>query len=161
MELPESTFLGADDSRMRFLGKCGGSRTERSKFLLDHDMAHSELGHIADGRFDKYVSILKYRFEICPVNMLCYYQSYHSSEDAMLQLRSLMDHDPLAAVTQVDRFGMTPLHVLSLSQTSNVDMLIAVMKAGPRDHVIRSRDKKISTPMDNPCLNRICRILPV
>eukprot|EP00980_Cylindrotheca_fusiformis_P013837 scaffold3594_cov138-Cylindrotheca_fusiformis.AAC.2 len=43
MELPESTFLGADD-------------------FLECDSL-SELGHIADGRFDKYVRILKYRFE--------------------------------------------------------------------------------------------------
>eukprot|EP00980_Cylindrotheca_fusiformis_P013838 scaffold3594_cov138-Cylindrotheca_fusiformis.AAC.3 len=66
-----------------------------------------------------------------------------------------MEDDPLAAVTQVDEFRMTPLHILSLSQTSNVDMLIAVMKAGPRDHVIHGRDKLFSTPMDDLCLNRM------
>eukprot|EP00980_Cylindrotheca_fusiformis_P005496 scaffold1170_cov122-Cylindrotheca_fusiformis.AAC.4 len=98
---------------------------------------------------------LRHRFDKSPLNKLCYYQSYHSSEDAMVQLRSLMEDDPLAATTQVDEFGMTPLHVLSLSQTPNLDMLLAVMKRGHLDHIIYGKDALGSTPMDNLCLNRM------
>eukprot|EP00980_Cylindrotheca_fusiformis_P002278 scaffold530_cov107-Cylindrotheca_fusiformis.AAC.2 len=96
----------------------------------------------------------KHRFDDSPLNKLCYYQSYYSSGDAMAQLRSLMDQDPLAAVTQVDGFGMTPLHILSLSQSPNLDMLVAVMEGGHPDHMIHGRDSFGSTPMDYLCLNR-------
>eukprot|EP00980_Cylindrotheca_fusiformis_P009016 scaffold1934_cov79-Cylindrotheca_fusiformis.AAC.5 len=101
-----------------------------------------------------YSGQFEHRFERCPVNKLCYYQSYHSSEEAMIQLRSLMEDDPLAASTKVDRLGMTPLHILSLSQTPNINMLLFVMKAGPLDHIVRGRDSFGSTPMDYLCLNR-------
>eukprot|EP00980_Cylindrotheca_fusiformis_P011267 scaffold2594_cov85-Cylindrotheca_fusiformis.AAC.9 len=50
---------------------------------------------------------LKHRFDNSPLNSLCYYQSYHSSEDT-----SLMENEPLAATSQVDECGMIPLHVL-------------------------------------------------
>eukprot|EP00980_Cylindrotheca_fusiformis_P031064 scaffold25774_cov127-Cylindrotheca_fusiformis.AAC.1 len=73
----------------------------------------------------------------------------------MQRLRRLMDDDPLAATTQVDKFGMTPLHILSLSQTPNVDMLLAVMNEGNMDHMVHSRDLFGSTPMDYLCWNRM------
>eukprot|EP00980_Cylindrotheca_fusiformis_P015509 scaffold4408_cov130-Cylindrotheca_fusiformis.AAC.2 len=97
---------------------------------------------------------LKHRFANSPLNRLCYYQSYFSSEDAMRQLCSLMEADPLAATSQVDAFGMTPLHVLSLSQTPNLDMFLSLMDAGNADHIIRRTDSFGCTPMDYLCLNR-------
>eukprot|EP00980_Cylindrotheca_fusiformis_P018207 scaffold5897_cov124-Cylindrotheca_fusiformis.AAC.1 len=66
-----------------------------------------------------------------------------------------MEDDPLRATIQVDEFDMTPLHVLLLSQTPNLDMLVALMKAGHLDHVIHGRDSFGSTPMDYLCLNRM------
>eukprot|EP00980_Cylindrotheca_fusiformis_P023754 scaffold10927_cov96-Cylindrotheca_fusiformis.AAC.1 len=71
----------------------------------------------------------------------------------MAELHSLMEDDPLAATTQVDQFGMTPLHVLSLSQTTNLDMLLAVMDAGKPGHLVRVRDSFGSTPLEYLCLN--------
>eukprot|EP00980_Cylindrotheca_fusiformis_P014314 scaffold3821_cov127-Cylindrotheca_fusiformis.AAC.4 len=97
---------------------------------------------------------LKHRFDDSPLNKLCYYQSYHSSEDAMAELRRLMEKDPSAATSQVDEFGMTPLHVLSLSQTPNLDMLLAVMNAGKPGHMVRSRDSFGFIPMYYLSLNR-------
>eukprot|EP00980_Cylindrotheca_fusiformis_P016740 scaffold5039_cov119-Cylindrotheca_fusiformis.AAC.7 len=96
-----------------------------------------------------------HRFANSPLNKLCYYQSYHSSDDTMVQLHhSLMDEGPLAAAaTQVDEFGMTPLHVLSLSQTPNLNMLSALMNEGDLDHIIYSRDSFGYTPLDYLCLN--------
>eukprot|EP00980_Cylindrotheca_fusiformis_P012785 scaffold3136_cov102-Cylindrotheca_fusiformis.AAC.2 len=122
--------------------------------FLEAYMEDSKLGRVAGGQYENLVHRLKHRFETCPLNKLCYYQSYHSSEDTMLQLRSLMEDDPLAAVTQVDAFGMTPLHVLLLSQTPNMDMLLAVMNAGHQYHIIQGRDSIGSTPMYYLCLNR-------
>eukprot|EP00980_Cylindrotheca_fusiformis_P016890 scaffold5114_cov67-Cylindrotheca_fusiformis.AAC.8 len=114
----------------------------------------SKLGSLVDNKTDLRRR-LKHRFDNSPMNKLCYYQSYHSSEDAMLQLRSLMEDDPWAAATQVDQFGMTPLHILSLSQTPNMDMLLAVMKGGLVNHIMCGRDWFGSTPMDYLCLNRM------
>eukprot|EP00980_Cylindrotheca_fusiformis_P011040 scaffold2535_cov126-Cylindrotheca_fusiformis.AAC.2 len=98
---------------------------------------------------------LKHRFDNSPLNKLCYYQSYHSSEDAMVKLRSLLKDDPLAAATcEVDEFRMTPLHILSLSQTPNLDMLQAVMKEqGDADHLILRSDSFGRTPLDYLCSN--------
>eukprot|EP00980_Cylindrotheca_fusiformis_P004541 scaffold965_cov93-Cylindrotheca_fusiformis.AAC.5 len=96
-----------------------------------------------------------HRFDKSPLNKLCYYQSYYSVEDAMEKLRSLMDEDPLTATTHMDEFGMTPLHLLSLSQTPNLNMLLAVMNGGHPDHIVRGRDSFGSTPMDYLCLNKM------
>eukprot|EP00980_Cylindrotheca_fusiformis_P012827 scaffold3165_cov85-Cylindrotheca_fusiformis.AAC.3 len=74
----------------------------------------------------------------------------------MTQLRSLMeDGPPLAATTEVDEFGMTPLHVLSLSQTPNLDVLLTMMDAGKPGHMVRIMDSFGSTPMDYLFLNRM------
>eukprot|EP00980_Cylindrotheca_fusiformis_P027308 scaffold19856_cov54-Cylindrotheca_fusiformis.AAC.1 len=66
-----------------------------------------------------------------------------------------MEDDPLAATTQVDEFGMTPLHILSLSQTPNLSMLLALMNGGHPDHIIFGKDSFGSTPMDYLCLNKM------
>eukprot|EP00980_Cylindrotheca_fusiformis_P006825 scaffold1428_cov98-Cylindrotheca_fusiformis.AAC.3 len=50
---------------------------------------------------------------------------------------------------------MTPLHVLSLSQTPNLDMLLAVMDAGKSGHMARAMDSFGCTPMDYLFLNRM------
>eukprot|EP00980_Cylindrotheca_fusiformis_P026738 scaffold17166_cov113-Cylindrotheca_fusiformis.AAC.3 len=125
-----------------------GERHDTEEFL-----EFSELGSVVDNEADLDRK-LKHRFDSSPLNELCYYQSYRSSEDAMVQLRRLLKDDPLAATNQVDEFGMTPLHVLSLSQTPNLDMLLALMKAGHPDHILRCRDSFGSSPMDYLCLNR-------
>eukprot|EP00980_Cylindrotheca_fusiformis_P022910 scaffold9915_cov110-Cylindrotheca_fusiformis.AAC.1 len=101
------------------------------------------------------IGSLKHRFDDSPLNKLCYYQSYHSPQDAMVQLRGLMDENPLAATTQVDKFGMTPLHILSLSQIPNLDMLLAVMKGGNPDHIFLCIDSFGFTPLDYLRLNKM------
>eukprot|EP00980_Cylindrotheca_fusiformis_P015237 scaffold4230_cov94-Cylindrotheca_fusiformis.AAC.4 len=118
-------------------------------FLEDWKLAnvasdYDELGHILRIRFDEF-----------PLHKLCYYQSYYCAEDAMTKLGSLMDRDPLAAAIETDWLGMTPLHILSLSQTPNVSMLLAVINAGHPDHLLRRKDTFGSTPMDYLLLNRM------
>eukprot|EP00980_Cylindrotheca_fusiformis_P019086 scaffold6435_cov61-Cylindrotheca_fusiformis.AAC.4 len=74
----------------------------------------------------------------------------------MAELCSLMEeYPPLAAAKEVDEFGMTPLHVLSLSQTPNLDMLLAVMDASKPGQMVHNRDSLGCTPMDYLCLNRM------
>eukprot|EP00980_Cylindrotheca_fusiformis_P029424 scaffold23472_cov106-Cylindrotheca_fusiformis.AAC.3 len=156
IELPEKSFL---DSTIDLLGchslvNIAGSMLNVQVSFMRYFKENSKLGSLVDGH-DDLVERLKHRFNDSPLHKLCYYQSYYASGDLMVQLRRLMDEDPLAAVTQVDEFGMTPLHVLSLSQSPNLDMLLALMNAGHRDHIIHSRDSFGSTPMDYLCLNRI------
>eukprot|EP00980_Cylindrotheca_fusiformis_P009027 scaffold1935_cov54-Cylindrotheca_fusiformis.AAC.1 len=144
IELPEGILFSADLSDCRSLVNLACKPLYSGQFEQDSNF----------GGYDELLRNSMHRFECCPVNKLCYYQSYHSSEEAMLQLRSLMEDDPLAASTQVDGFGMTPLHILSLSQTPNINMLLAVMKAGPLDHIIQGRDSFGFTPLYYLCLNR-------
>eukprot|EP00980_Cylindrotheca_fusiformis_P024705 scaffold12321_cov84-Cylindrotheca_fusiformis.AAC.1 len=102
----------------------GGYLRKMENPLGGYRLQNSKLGSIVDSDEDLNRK-LKHRFDNSPMNKLCYYQSYHSLEDSMLQLRSLMVDDPLATTKQVDEFGMTPLHVLSLSHTPNLDMMLA------------------------------------
>jgi AAA+ ATPase superfamily predicted ATPase len=67
----------------------------------------------------------------------------------MENLQQKMDADPSAG-TKVDSFGMTPFHILALSQTPNLSLLqalLAVYQVG----IICTRDKFGSTPID--CLS--------
>eukprot|EP00980_Cylindrotheca_fusiformis_P000200 scaffold41_cov99-Cylindrotheca_fusiformis.AAC.1 len=155
IELPEECSFSIELSGCRSLVNLAGPI---SLFFQEEDDSEkffqsSKLGCLVDDE-DDLIRKLNDRFDNSPLNKLCYYQSYQSSEDAMAQLRSLMEkYAPLAATTQVDEFGMTPLHVLSLSQTTNLDMLLAVMDAGKPGHMVRIRDSFGSTPMEYLCLN--------
>eukprot|EP00980_Cylindrotheca_fusiformis_P013225 scaffold3359_cov123-Cylindrotheca_fusiformis.AAC.29 len=145
IELPEGIFIGnaVDDS------------DDEAEVLEEDEVAVGLLYSASRLREAGLNRKLKHRFDDSPLNKLCYYQSYHSSEDAMMQLRRLMEKDPLAATSQVDEFGMTPLHVLSLSLTPNLDMLLAVMNEGKPGHMVRNRDPFGCTPMDYLSLNRM------
>eukprot|EP00980_Cylindrotheca_fusiformis_P004103 scaffold892_cov104-Cylindrotheca_fusiformis.AAC.1 len=157
IELPEECPFNINLSGCRSLVSLAGQisilfQDERRR---EEFFQSSKLGCLVDDEADLKRK-LNHRFDNSPVNKLCYYQSYQSSDDSMAQLRSLMEkHPPLAATTQVDEFGMTPLHVLSLSQTTNLDMLLAVMDAGKLGHMVRVRDSFGSTPMDYLCMNRM------
>eukprot|EP00980_Cylindrotheca_fusiformis_P004537 scaffold965_cov93-Cylindrotheca_fusiformis.AAC.1 len=126
-----------------------GNRNEMEEWLHV-----SNFGGVVGG-YDDFLYKLNHRFDRSPLNKLCYYQSYYFLEDALVELESLMENDPLAATTQLDEFGMTPLHLLSLSQTPNLNMLLVVMNGGHPDHIVRARDLFGSTPMDYLCLNKM------
>eukprot|EP00980_Cylindrotheca_fusiformis_P011615 scaffold2747_cov104-Cylindrotheca_fusiformis.AAC.5 len=149
VELPPGIFFYLDLSGCLSLVNVYGDIEYHSSFLLN-----TKLDRVFDDEADLFRKV-KHRFDNSPLNQLCYYQSYHSSADSMMQLRNLMEDDQSVATTQVDEFGMTPLHVLSLSQTPNMDMLLALMNEGRADDIIRSKDSFGSTPMDYLCLNRM------
>jgi hypothetical protein len=120
---------------------------------VDHDYQFMEglkLEHVASS-FTDLVSILQHRFDDLPVHRLCYYQSYYPLMEAMENLRQSMDADP-AAGNKVDAFGMTPFHILALSQTPNLSLFQALMKVYKVDN-IRIKDKFGSNPIDYLCMN--------
>jgi hypothetical protein len=120
------------------------------RFYGDEIMRGLKLRHVARN-FDDLVSKLQHRFDDLPVHRLCYYQSYYPLTEAMEKLRQSMDLDP-AAGTKADAFGMTPFHILALSQTPNLSLFQALMKVCKVD-IIRTMDKFGSTPIDYLCMN--------
>jgi hypothetical protein len=110
-----------------------------------------KLRHVASN-FTDLVSKLQHRFETLPVHRLCYYQSYYPLTETMDNLRQSMDADP-GAGTNVDAFGMTPFHILALSQTPNLSLFQELMKIYKVD-IIHNRDKFGSTPIDYLCVNQ-------
>jgi hypothetical protein len=121
-------------------------------FYDDQFMEVLKLRHVASS-FTDLVSKLQHRFDDLPVHRLCYYQSYYPLMEAMENLRQSMDADP-AAGNKVDAFGMTPFHILALSQTPNLSLFQALVKIYKVD-MIHTRDKSGSTPIDYLCKNHI------
>jgi hypothetical protein len=110
-----------------------------------------KLRHVASN-FTDLVSKLQHRFETLPVHRLCYYQSYYPLMEAIQNLRQSTDADP-GAGTKVDAFGMTPFHILALSQTPNFSLFQALVKIYKVD-IIHTWDKFGSTPIDYLCVNQ-------
>jgi hypothetical protein len=121
-------------------------------FDVDLFMNGLKLRHVASN-VDDLVSKLKHQFDTLPVHRLCYYQSYYPLTEAMENLRQSMDVDPSAG-TKVDSYGMTPFHILALSQTPKLFLFQALLKVNKVDIILRTTDKLGSTPMDYLCLNR-------
>jgi hypothetical protein len=117
----------------------------------DQFMEGLKLRHVASS-FTDLVSKLQHRFDDLPVHRLCYYQSYYPLTEAMENMRRSMDADP-AAGNKMDAFGMTPFHILALSQTPNHSLFQALMKVYKVD-IILTRDKFGSTPIDYLCMNQ-------
>jgi hypothetical protein len=117
----------------------------------DEIMQGLKLRHVARN-FDDLASKLQHRFDDLPVHRLCYYQSYYPVMEAMEKLRQSMDADP-GAGPKVDSLGMTPFHILALSQTPNLSLFQALMKVYEVD-IIRTRDKFGSSPIDYLCVNQ-------
>jgi hypothetical protein len=109
-----------------------------------------KLRHVASS-LDDLVSKLQHRFDDLSVHRLCYYQSYYPLTEAMENLRQAMDADPSAG-TKVDAFGMTPFHILALSQTPNLSLFQELLKVYKVD-IICTKDKFGSNPIDYLCLN--------
>jgi hypothetical protein len=97
------------------------------------------------------VSELQHRFDDLPMHRVCYYQSYYPLTEAMDNLKQAMYADARHG-TKVDAFGMTPCHILSLSQTPNLSLLQILLKIYRVD-ILHEKDNFRSTPIDYLCLN--------
>jgi hypothetical protein len=113
-------------------------------------MENLELRHVASN-FDDLVSKLQHRFNELSVHRLCYYQSYYPLTEALGNLRQAIDADKSAG-TKVDAFGMTPFHILALSQTPNLSLFQELLKVY-KGAIIGAKDKFGSNPIDYLCLN--------
>jgi hypothetical protein len=122
------------------------------RYAVDLFNESLKLRHVASNS-DDLVSKLQHRFDDLPVHRLCYYQSYYPVMEAMDNLRQSMHADP-GAGPKVDAFGMTPFHILALSQTPNLSLFQALMKVYKVD-IIRAKDKFGSNPIDYLCMNHI------
>jgi ankyrin repeat protein len=69
----------------------------------------------------------------------------------MEKLRKSIDADPSAG-TKVDSLGMTPFHILALSQRPLISLFQELLKVYKVD-IIHTRDKFGSTPLDYLCSN--------
>eukprot|EP00980_Cylindrotheca_fusiformis_P006590 scaffold1389_cov122-Cylindrotheca_fusiformis.AAC.8 len=105
--------------------------------------------------YEELVRKLKNRFADSPLHTLCYYQSYHPEAEMMEKLRTLLKSDPSAGTSKVDVFGMTPLHVLAVSQTPNISMILALLDGGHSNPLFFNRDSFGSTPIDYMWMNRM------
>eukprot|EP00980_Cylindrotheca_fusiformis_P023851 scaffold11065_cov115-Cylindrotheca_fusiformis.AAC.3 len=101
IEIPDRTFQVHQELEEVFSFLFGSSNRERRLSLVQNVEVHSvprprerrswhsikcqKLGRLVDDEADLNHR-LKHRFDNSPLNKLCYYQSYQSSEDAMAQL---------------------------------------------------------------------------
>jgi hypothetical protein len=126
--------------------------SEQQVRQVDDDgfMENLKLGTVVNN-FADLVSKLQHRFDGLAMHRLCYYQSYYPLTKALENLRETMLHDTSAA-NKLDYFGMTPFHILALSQIPNIHLFQELQKVYKVD-IIRTRDKFGSTPLDYLCLN--------
>ena len=61
------------------------------------------------------VEALKHRFDGLPIHELCYYHSNKSTNETVQRFK----HEAVID-EKVDEFGMTPFHLLALSQTPSI-----------------------------------------
>eukprot|EP00980_Cylindrotheca_fusiformis_P006589 scaffold1389_cov122-Cylindrotheca_fusiformis.AAC.7 len=116
---------------------------------------HSKLAKLADSGADL-LQKLKHRFDECPLHELCYYHSYNSEAETMEKLNTILKADPSSGWSKVDKFGLTALHVMALSQNPNLRMMKALMNGGGDPlRIIHTRDPFGYTPMDYIRISRM------
>ncbi|KAL3936656.1 MAG: hypothetical protein SGBAC_008068, partial [Bacillariaceae sp.] len=97
------------------------------------------------------VTALQRRFLSLPLHALCYEQAYESSEETLRKLKVIVKEASDDLGTALDCFGMTPLHVLSLSQRSNTAVFEEIMKLRLDD--LMTKDKQGKLPLHYVCLS--------
>lgn len=100
---------------------------------------------------DDLVNALKHRFKGLPIHDMCYYQSYHPTDQVLANLHQIKNSDA-AAGYKTDSFGMTPFHILALSAKPNLDLFQALYELYPVD-LINGNDKWGRTTLDYLCMN--------
>lgn len=94
----------------------------------------------------------QHRFDDLPIHMLCYYQSYYPVSETLENLQQILLEG--ASMNAVDFMGMTPFHILALSQTPNVRLLEALLEACDGVEALSAVDRNSQTPLfylfDNP-----------
>ncbi|KAL3927039.1 MAG: hypothetical protein SGBAC_013243, partial [Bacillariaceae sp.] len=90
---------------------------------------------------DSLVEALKTRFDDLPLHKICYYQAHQPTEETLQELsEAMMDMDALETVggertdtMRQDAFGMTPLHILSMSKKQDLELYQFLVETYPED----------------------------
>jgi hypothetical protein len=117
---------------------------------------------------DDLVHALKHRFDVLPLHKLCYYHSSYPASKVQKQvqnlLRLLRRLDRVSRILLLkdninrssssgrrqDAFGMTPLHILTLSKVHRLAMYQAILKQYPEDLI--TQDKWGAYPIHYACM---------
>eukprot|EP00526_Cylindrotheca_closterium_P007820 CAMPEP_0113642502 /NCGR_PEP_ID=MMETSP0017_2-20120614/22329_1 /TAXON_ID=2856 /ORGANISM="Cylindrotheca closterium" /LENGTH=664 /DNA_ID=CAMNT_0000553931 /DNA_START=358 /DNA_END=2352 /DNA_ORIENTATION=+ /assembly_acc=CAM_ASM_000147 len=124
----------------------------------DDFMEEIKLGEGADG-YPDLVSKLKQRFHYLPLHRACYFHSYHTLRDYIDSIQKITKADP-AACSKVDFLGMTPLHILALSQRPWLDLFQELLSVSSV-YIMRCRDIFGCTPLDYLCKNHSAKAVCV
>mmetsp|Transcript_40082 Transcript_40082/g.96771 ORF Transcript_40082/g.96771 Transcript_40082/m.96771 type:complete len:121 (+) Transcript_40082:1005-1367(+) len=98
-----------------FEGEFGLPQSHDEDPVDDYDFMNGmKLGEAATGDSDL-VSKLKYRFNLLPLKRVCYLQSYHTLQEIIDSIQSIIKADP-DACSKVDFLGMSRFRIFALSQ---------------------------------------------
>mmetsp|Transcript_21575 Transcript_21575/g.53361 ORF Transcript_21575/g.53361 Transcript_21575/m.53361 type:complete len:833 (-) Transcript_21575:717-3215(-) len=109
--------------------------------------------------FDDLFNKLQHRFDDLPLHRVCYFQSYHTQEENLGSMKTILIEDPLAC-DRVDAFGMTPIHLLSLSQGPSLGLLLELLSTTSVD-ILQNKDVFGSTPLEYLCKNHSSKAIHV
>ncbi|KAL3932569.1 MAG: hypothetical protein SGBAC_010791 [Bacillariaceae sp.] len=88
---------------------------------------------------------LRHRFDDCPLHRMCYQQAFLQTHPTK------MEHDDMQWSTgaNLDCFGMTPFHLLSLSTEPNLQMLKDLLQQLPNcTQLVQTKDRWNQSPYD-------------
>ncbi|KAL3927091.1 MAG: hypothetical protein SGBAC_013222 [Bacillariaceae sp.] len=81
---------------------------------------------------------LNRRFDGLPIHKICYFQAHHLIDTTEVRLKqAIQQHHSTGFDT--DEFGMTPLHILSISAKPNVRLVKIILKQYSENLVIKDR----------------------
>eukprot|EP00526_Cylindrotheca_closterium_P009662 CAMPEP_0113638556 /NCGR_PEP_ID=MMETSP0017_2-20120614/20202_1 /TAXON_ID=2856 /ORGANISM="Cylindrotheca closterium" /LENGTH=419 /DNA_ID=CAMNT_0000549677 /DNA_START=234 /DNA_END=1490 /DNA_ORIENTATION=+ /assembly_acc=CAM_ASM_000147 len=125
----------------------------------DTFMEEIKLAEGADG-YPDLVSKLEHRFDYLPLHRACYFQSYHTLRDNIDSIRQIAKANP-AACSKVDFLGMTPLHILALSQRPWLNLFQELLSVLSSVDIMRCRDVFGCAPLDYLCKNHSAEAIDV
>lgn len=97
------------------------------------------------------VLALQRRFISLPLHELCYAQVHESSEETLLKLKNLLKESNDDLGDSLDCFGMTSLHILSLSQRCDTTVFREIMIIRLFD--LMAKDQQGKLPLHYICLS--------
>mmetsp|Transcript_36092 Transcript_36092/g.87255 ORF Transcript_36092/g.87255 Transcript_36092/m.87255 type:complete len:445 (-) Transcript_36092:182-1516(-) len=123
------------------------------KALARLDLSHC-IHHVAFGSFafQNCEQLLQHRFDDLPLHQVCHFSSYFHpvAQDTIEKISDKLKLNA-SAVNMVDVFGMTPLHILALSQWPKVELFQRLHSF--ENMALSSKDRFGSTPLDYLCKN--------
>lgn len=107
---------------------CALARCEELDEVFQRCRAVDMFAGVESSRRRNLIRSLTTRFVGLPLLGLCYHQSYYHFEELVRRLNNIEISE---GICQTDYFGMTPLHLLALSRSSNLNVWKYVIKKEP------------------------------